>query len=158
MGTPRNRPFRIENSCLSHPKFNSNIDKWWIEDLNIQGTKMYLLQQKLKHIKSHPKAWNKPKEKLSKNFRRLIRSSSQKVLPRNGKFRLTLFRMNGTIGACKRRFSRDRNRGCSGLEKEKGTRSFFIDQPWIIDHITKFQNLNILKGKSSSLTNKWNLS
>jgi len=62
------------------------------------------------------------------------------------------------IGACKRRVFGDRNQGCNGLEKEKETQSFFIDQPWIIDLIIKFQNLKILKGKSSSLTKKWNLS
>ena len=59
MGTPRNRPFRFENAWLSHPKFTSNIDKWWREELNIQGTKMFMLQQKLKHIKARLKAWNK---------------------------------------------------------------------------------------------------
>eukprot|EP00253_Pinus_taeda_P004484 PITA_04484 len=59
MGTPRNRPFRFENVWLSHPKFTRNIDKWWREDLNIQGTKMFMLQQKLKHIKSRLKVWNK---------------------------------------------------------------------------------------------------
>eukprot|EP00253_Pinus_taeda_P014697 PITA_14697 len=59
MGTLRNRPFRFENACLSHPKFTSNIDKWWKEDLNIQGTKMYMHQQRLKYIKSKLKACNK---------------------------------------------------------------------------------------------------
>lgn len=29
LGTPRNKPFRFENAWLSHPKFTSNIDKWW---------------------------------------------------------------------------------------------------------------------------------
>ena len=43
MGTLRNKPFRFENAWLSHPKFTSNIDKWWKEDLNIEGTKMYML-------------------------------------------------------------------------------------------------------------------
>ena len=52
MGTPRNKPFRFENVWLSHPEFTTNIDKWWREDLNTQGTRMFLLQQKLKHIKS----------------------------------------------------------------------------------------------------------
>lgn len=59
MGTPRNMPFKFENAWLSHPKFISNIDKWWKEELNIQGTKMFMLQQGLKHIKSKLKAWNK---------------------------------------------------------------------------------------------------
>lgn len=59
MGTPRNRPFRFENVWLSHPEFTNNIDKWWREDMNIQGTRMFLLQQNLKHIKSRIKDWNK---------------------------------------------------------------------------------------------------
>ena len=44
MGTPGNRPFRFGNAYLSHPEFTSNNDKWWREDLNIQGTRMFLLQ------------------------------------------------------------------------------------------------------------------
>ena len=59
MGTPRNRPFRFENVSLSHLDFTNNIDKWWMEDLTIQGTKMFMLQQRLKHIKSKLKYWNK---------------------------------------------------------------------------------------------------
>eukprot|EP00253_Pinus_taeda_P029208 PITA_29208 len=35
MGTQRNRPFRFENAWLLHPKFTSNIEKWWKEDLNM---------------------------------------------------------------------------------------------------------------------------
>lgn len=59
MGTPRNKTFRFENVCLSHPDFSSNIDKWWMEALPFQGTKMYMLQQRLKHIKVKLKDWNK---------------------------------------------------------------------------------------------------
>ena len=59
MGTPRNRPFKFENVWLSRLEFTSNIDKWWREDLNIQGTRMFILQQKLKNIKSKLKGWNK---------------------------------------------------------------------------------------------------
>ena len=59
MGTPRNKPFRIENVWLSHPDFTSNIDKWWMEYMHVQGTKMFMLQQRLKHIKSRLKDWNK---------------------------------------------------------------------------------------------------
>ena len=63
----------------------------------------------------------KPKEKLNRNSRGLIRSSSQMVLPRKEKLKPILFKRNGKIDACKRIFSRDRNRGCSGLEKGKET-------------------------------------
>eukprot|EP00253_Pinus_taeda_P006320 PITA_06320 len=59
IGTPRNRPFRFENIWLTHPEFNNNIEKWWTEDLNVQGTKMFLLQQRLKHIKLRLKDRNK---------------------------------------------------------------------------------------------------
>ena len=59
VGTPCNRPFQFENIWLSHPDFNNNIAKWWLEDLNIQGTRMFLLQKRLKHIKLWLIDWNK---------------------------------------------------------------------------------------------------
>lgn len=57
--SPRNRPFRFENIWLSHQNFISNIEKWWSEDLQIQGTIMFLLHKRLKHIKLRLKEWNK---------------------------------------------------------------------------------------------------
>lgn len=59
LDAPRNRPFRFENMWLSHLDFLSNIKKWWVEDLQIQGSKMFLLHKILKHIKSRLKEWNK---------------------------------------------------------------------------------------------------
>jgi len=59
IGTPRNRPFRFENVWLTHPDFISNINKWWKEELHVQGTKMFMLQQRLKHTKAKLKDWNK---------------------------------------------------------------------------------------------------
>lgn len=59
IGTPRNRPFRFENIWFSHPDFISNIGKWWAEDLQIQGSSMFLLHKILNHIKMKLKAWNK---------------------------------------------------------------------------------------------------
>ncbi|MCY6579241.1 hypothetical protein OYG12_10880, partial [Actinobacillus pleuropneumoniae] len=50
IGTPSNRPFRFENIWLSHPDFINNIAIWWAKELNIQGTRMFLLQKRLKHI------------------------------------------------------------------------------------------------------------
>jgi len=94
----------------------------------------------------------KTKKKLQRKSRRLIKSTSNIILLRKGKFRLILFRMNGKMGTCKRIFYGDRNRGCSGLEKEKETQCFFIDQPWIRDPIIEFPSLKILKEKSLSLT------
>eukprot|EP00253_Pinus_taeda_P017284 PITA_17284 len=58
MGTPRNIPFRFENVWLSHPDFTNNIDKWWVY-MPVQGTKMFRVSQRLKHIKSRLKDWNK---------------------------------------------------------------------------------------------------
>ena len=43
IGMPRNRPFRFENIWLTHPNFNNNIEKWWTEYLDVQGTKIFLL-------------------------------------------------------------------------------------------------------------------
>jgi len=57
--SPRNRPFRFNNISLSHLEFISNIEKWWVEDLQIQGTKMFTLHKKLQHIKFRFKEWNK---------------------------------------------------------------------------------------------------
>jgi len=59
IGTPKNRPFRFENIWLTHPEFISNIKKWWKEDLQIQGTRLFLLHKTLKHIKITLKDWNK---------------------------------------------------------------------------------------------------
>lgn len=59
IGTPRNRPFRFENIWLSHPYFINNIATWWFEDLNIQGSRTFLLQKRLKNIKLKLKDWNR---------------------------------------------------------------------------------------------------
>eukprot|EP00253_Pinus_taeda_P016024 PITA_16024 len=59
IGTPKNKPFRFENIWLTHPDFISNIAKWWTEDLQIQGTGMFLLHKRLKHIKLRLNYWNK---------------------------------------------------------------------------------------------------
>eukprot|EP00253_Pinus_taeda_P028863 PITA_28863 len=59
IGTPKNKPFRFENIWLTHLDFINNIAKWWIEDMHIQGTRMFLLHKRLKHIKLRLKDWNK---------------------------------------------------------------------------------------------------
>lgn len=59
IGTPQNRPFRFENIWLTHPEFINNISSWWSEDLHIQGTNMFLLHRRLKHINLKLKEWNK---------------------------------------------------------------------------------------------------
>lgn len=58
-GKPRNSPFRFENAWLTHSNFLTNIEKWWKEELPLQGTKMFLLHSRLKHIKGRIKVWNK---------------------------------------------------------------------------------------------------
>eukprot|EP00253_Pinus_taeda_P034929 PITA_34929 len=57
--SPRNRPFKFKNIWLFHPDFISNIEEWWAEYLQIQGSKMYLLHKRLKHIKFRLKEWNR---------------------------------------------------------------------------------------------------
>jgi len=66
IGTLRNIPFRFENAWLTHPNFLTNISNWWVEDMHAQGTKMFLLNQRLKHIKQRLKEWNR--EEFGKNF------------------------------------------------------------------------------------------
>jgi hypothetical protein len=57
--TPKNRPFRFEKFWIDHPTFKENIKAWWQEEIQEQGTKMFRLQKKLKHIKEKLKKWNK---------------------------------------------------------------------------------------------------
>jgi len=59
IGTPRNKPFRFENAWLTHPNFITNIRSWWVEDMPTQGMKMFLLHQRLKHIKHRLKELNR---------------------------------------------------------------------------------------------------
>jgi len=58
LGTPRNKPFRFEKFWLSHPEFISKIKQWWNDPLETRGTKIFKLQDKLKHIKTRLKSWN----------------------------------------------------------------------------------------------------
>eukprot|EP00253_Pinus_taeda_P025525 PITA_25525 len=58
IGTPRKKLFRFENMWLSHLDFIDNIEKWWAKDLQIQGSSMFLLHKRLKHIKQKLKEWN----------------------------------------------------------------------------------------------------
>ena len=58
IGTPRNKLFRFENIWLSHLDLINNIGNWWAENLQIQGSSMYVLHKILKHIKKKLKEWN----------------------------------------------------------------------------------------------------
>eukprot|EP00253_Pinus_taeda_P003074 PITA_03074 len=79
IGTSRNRPFRFENVWLTHPNFITNIGKWWLEDMPIQGTKMFLLQQRLKHIKLRLEEWNKNEFGNIFNAKREVEQKLQKI-------------------------------------------------------------------------------
>jgi len=110
MGTPRNRPFRFENVWLSHPDFTAILTNGGQKIYPFKALKCSCCSKGLNTSNLGLKIGTrkslviflKPKEKLSRNSRRLIRSSSQQVLSRNGKYKLTLFRTNWTIGAYKR--------------------------------------------------------
>jgi len=56
---PRNTSFRFENVWLTHSEILINIEKWWKEELHLQGTKMFVLHCRLKHIKGRLKEWKK---------------------------------------------------------------------------------------------------
>jgi hypothetical protein len=57
--TPKNRPFRFEKFWIEHPTFKERIKQWWWEEKPEQGTRMFKLYKKLKHIKYRLKEWNK---------------------------------------------------------------------------------------------------
>jgi hypothetical protein len=57
--TPKNRPFRFEKFWIEHPTFKERIKQWWSEEQPEQGTRMFKLYKKLKHIKYRLKEWNK---------------------------------------------------------------------------------------------------
>eukprot|EP00253_Pinus_taeda_P013888 PITA_13888 len=58
-GTPRNKPFRFEKFWIEHPNFLTMVEKWWVEPLAEEGSKMFNLQKRLKNIKLKLKDWNK---------------------------------------------------------------------------------------------------
>eukprot|EP00253_Pinus_taeda_P002583 PITA_02583 len=79
IGTLRNRPFRFENFWLTHLDFNTNMGKWLLEDMPIQGMKMLLLQQRLNHIKLILKEWNKNEFGNIFNTKREVEQKLQKI-------------------------------------------------------------------------------
>lgn len=52
-------PFRFENMWLRDEKLYGLIAKWWDEVRVGKNSKLYLFSQKLQHIKSKLKEWNK---------------------------------------------------------------------------------------------------
>eukprot|EP00253_Pinus_taeda_P035653 PITA_35653 len=58
-GTPRNKPFQFEKFWLDHPNLLEMVKKLWSEPLDINGSKMFNLQKKLKITKQKIKDWNK---------------------------------------------------------------------------------------------------
>jgi spore coat protein CotF len=67
------------------------IKEWWGEDQNLYGTKMYQFQQKLRHIKTSLKKWNKEvfgniqeeKRNLEVEMERVQGKSARKVSHQN---------------------------------------------------------------------------
>eukprot|EP00253_Pinus_taeda_P023451 PITA_23451 len=57
-GHPSNKPFRFEKFWIEHPNFFTMVEKWWAEPLAVEGSKMFNLQNRLKHIKLKLKDWN----------------------------------------------------------------------------------------------------
>lgn len=53
------RPFRFEKFWMMHPNFKRLIMEWWKGMADMGGSRMFNLQQNLKHIKENLKKWNK---------------------------------------------------------------------------------------------------
>jgi hypothetical protein len=56
---PQNNPFRFKILWLYHPSFQDNIRLWWEKVDIATSSPMYKFLQKLRHIKSCIKKWNK---------------------------------------------------------------------------------------------------
>ena len=50
-------PFHFEKMWLSHPALEGNISHWW--SIEVEGTAMYRVAQKLKNVKRNIKSWNR---------------------------------------------------------------------------------------------------
>ncbi len=50
-------PFHFEKMWLSHPALEGNISHWW--SIEVEGTAMYRVSQKLKNVKRNIKSWNR---------------------------------------------------------------------------------------------------
>lgn len=55
--TPRCCPFKFEKMWMQNPDFYDLVARWWSE-VNFQGSKMFCLVNKLKHLKSKLLKWN----------------------------------------------------------------------------------------------------
>lgn len=58
-GNVTKRPFHFEAFWLSHPAFKDFIRSTWTSFPQLEGTKMFQFQQKLKFLKAQFKRWNK---------------------------------------------------------------------------------------------------
>ena len=52
-------PFKFEKFWMTHPVFKNLMKEWWLHCPAIEGSRMYIFQQKLKYIKDCLKKWNR---------------------------------------------------------------------------------------------------
>ena len=53
----RTFPFHFEKMWITHPTLETKISSWW--NIEVEGTAMYKVAQKLKNVKRNIKIWNK---------------------------------------------------------------------------------------------------
>ena len=122
MGTPKNRHFRFENIWITHPDFINNISSWWSEEFHIQGTSMFLLHKRLKHIKLRLKEWNKKefgnifeeKKLVKPNCRYSTNPLSRLALIKSTMIEPPNFSTSGRTYENKRKYFGDKNLECNG--------------------------------------------
>jgi hypothetical protein len=52
-------PFRFDKFSFQHPDFHRLMKEWWESFPTIEGSCMFMFQQKLKYIRDYVKKWNK---------------------------------------------------------------------------------------------------
>jgi hypothetical protein len=133
-GTPKNRPFHFECFWIEHPTFKENINLWWKEDIQVQGTKMYRFQVRLKHIKKKLKQWNQEvfgnidqaKKYLEEKMGRIQEICIQEGYNEERKRRRAICIRNERKYVSKRKFFGDRNPEFNGERKGRKTQSSSI--------------------------------
>eukprot|EP00253_Pinus_taeda_P022963 PITA_22963 len=140
--SPRNRPLRFENIWLSHVDFISNIEKWWSEDLQIQGSKMYLLHKRLNHIKFTLKEWNQKDFDRDQSIGGITRHIP-KMVSREDNFNLNKPVIEEKVGEVLKDMQNGKAAGPDGFNVD------FFKSCW---HIFKEDILNMIEDSKSSKT------